>query len=83
MLNVPTLNKNKKEEGSIKICKRFSVPLNRFQLDEAYRESGTRDPKVENYGGILSKEPRMGPLSMEKPLKTFTNSSNPEWTAES
>ena len=33
MFKVPTLNKNKKEEDNTKKWKRFSVSLNRFELD--------------------------------------------------
>ena len=34
MFKVPTLNKNKKEEDNTKKWKRFSVSLNRFELDD-------------------------------------------------
>ena len=34
MFKVPTLNKNKKEEDNTKKWKRFSLPLNRFELDD-------------------------------------------------
>ena len=34
MCKVPTMNKNKKEEDNTKKWKRFSVSLNRFELDD-------------------------------------------------
>ena len=34
MFKVPTLNKNKKKEDNTKKSKRFSLPLNRFELDD-------------------------------------------------
>ena len=34
MFQVPTLKKNKKEEDNTKKWKRFSVSLNRFELDD-------------------------------------------------
>ena len=34
MFKVPTLNKNNKEENNTKKWKRFSVSLNRFELDD-------------------------------------------------
>ena len=34
MFKVPTLNKNKNEEDKTKKWKRFSVSLNRFELDD-------------------------------------------------
>ena len=34
MFKVPTLKKNKKEEDKAKKWKRFSVSLNRFELDD-------------------------------------------------
>ena len=34
MFEVPTLNKNKKEDDNTKNWKRFSVSLNRFELDD-------------------------------------------------
>ena len=34
MFKVPTLNKNKKEEDNTKKWKRFSLPLNRSELDD-------------------------------------------------
>ena len=33
MFKVPTLNKNKKEKDNTKKWKGFSMPLNRFELD--------------------------------------------------
>ena len=34
MFKVPTLNKNKKEEDNTKKWERFSVSLNRFELED-------------------------------------------------
>ena len=34
MFEVPTLNKNKKEEDNTNKCKRFSLSLIRFELDD-------------------------------------------------